>query len=152
MHIGKAHEVDVRKRLMDQGWDAQEWGNGLLTDTIRNVLQHQPTKLMLRWLPDLIAVRGFGVRLVDAKAEKRSDTPFFSLEIDAWSTHLVLERVFGIPVVYVWDDYTTNRPSRLVVAQWKLEPDRVNGSGTPFVLVEKCAQKPWDWAFPAVDE
>lgn len=148
IHIGKQHETDVRKRLDAEGWEAQEWGNGLLADTIRNVLQHQPTKIMLRWLPDLLAVRDFNVRLIDAKSGW-SDTPFHSLEIDAYACHLILERVFGIPVVYVWEDFTVNTAGGIKYERWEARPNRTNGSGTPFMLVRKSDQRPWDWAFPA---
>lgn len=147
MHIGVSHEMNVMQKLQRHGWAVQKWGQGLLDDEIRTALVAYKPKAMWRWLPDLIAVHGRRIFLVDAKTDQ-STTPNFSLEVDAYMAHKAM-RALGLPLVYVWQDMTTNTPEGLDVVRWVLEPQRgLNaGSGTPFLLVRKADQHPFEWAF-----
>lgn len=55
----------------------------------------------------------------------------------------------GLPVIYVWADFTCNQPHLLKIVKWQLDPLRgqVAGSGTPFLLVRKTDQRPFDDVF-----
>ncbi len=153
LHIGKAHESATAERLHAHGWTVHPWGQGLFTDDdageeVRAALVTREPKTLWRWIPDLIAVKGSQIYLVDPKTDLRSDTPNFSLEVDAYMAHSMM-RCLGLPIVYVWQDFTCNAPHRLRPVRWQLEPQRgeVRGSGTPFVLVRKVDQLPFEAVF-----
>lgn len=149
LHTGKGHEEAVGQKLESHGWLVHPWGQGLFADDetgeqVRAALVlHQP-KTMWRWIPDLIAVRNQRVYLVDPKTDLRQDTPNFSIEVDAYMAHLAMSSL-GLPVVYVWQDFTCNTPIGLQPHRWELEPQRgkVGGSGTPYALIRKADQLPF---------
>lgn len=171
LHIGKSHEQAVAEKLRRHGWLVHPWGQGLFADDERGLsacgsghtrcgecvgvgervrealVCHEP-KTMWRWIPDLIAIKAGRVCLVDPKTDQRGDTPNFSLEVDAYMTHMAM-RSFGLPIVYVWQDFTCNAPQLLEPVRWVLEPQRgkVAGSGTPFILIRKADQYPFDSYF-----
>lgn len=150
MGVGRDHEAAVTQKLTDHGWHVEPFGQGLFTDVIRTAMRHHRPKVMLRWLPDLIATKAGEVVLVEAKSGW-SKTDNFSIEIDSVSALLVTEVVWGVPVYIVWSDFTVNRASRLKHVRWEANPDGVQGSGTPYMLVRKCDQRPFELAFgPAV--
>jgi hypothetical protein len=151
MHLGLGHEQAVAEHLAGLGWTVHAWGQGLFDDRDGELVRaalvlHRPATHW-RWIPDLIAVRGDEIRLVDPKANQ-SDTEYHAIEIDAWMAHRVME-CLGLPIVYVWHDFTCNTPTGLGPRRWFLNPQGVNGSGTPFVLIRKDEQHPLDWGFPA---
>lgn len=146
IHHGIAHERACLERLENEGWTVQPWGQGILTDEIRNSLRDAHGTIMWRWTPDLIAVRNNEIRLVDPKSDIRADTEFFSLEVAAWATHTFM-RVLGLPVIYVWQDFSVNWPDGIEVVRFS-EGTGTRGSGTPFVLIRKTDQHPWESAFP----
>lgn len=153
LHVGQAHELEVAKQLERRGWAVKPWGQGLFDDNIRQALINRKDPVVYwRWIPDLIAVRGETVYLVDPKTDMRTDTPNFSIELDAFIAHNAM-RALGLHIVYVWADLTCNTPGRLVSAGlFTPEPGRnrvatTNGSGTSFMLVRKDAQMPFDKVF-----
>lgn len=153
LHLGKSHEDAVADRLRAHGWVVHPWGQGLFADDaigdeVRAALVTREPKTLWRWIPDLIAVKGNKIYLVDPKTDIRSDTPNFSLEVDAYMAHSMM-RCLGLPIVYVWQDFTCNAPHRLRPVAWFLEPQRgvTRGSGTPFVLVAKADQDPFEKVF-----
>jgi len=151
LHIGKGHELDVTEKLAAHGWIVHPWGQGLFEgeagEHVRQALVARQPKTYWRWIPDLIAVKGTRLMLVDPKTDL-TDTPNFSIEIDAYIAHLAMSG-FGLPVVYVWQDMTCNTPGGLFVHKWFAELQRgaTRGSGTPFGLVSRADQKPFEWAF-----
>lgn len=149
IHIGLPHESAVHERLESEGWNVQSWGQGILTDEIRQAFLGSPRLVMWRWTPDLIATRGSLLRLVDAKSDLRSDTPNFSLEVAAWATHTSMAQL-GVPIIYVWPDFTVNTPGGIIVKEFR-DGQGANGSKTPFVLIRKADQKPWAYAFPPLE-
>lgn len=152
LHIGQGHELEVAAKAKAHGWSVHPFGQGLFTgddgDIIRQALVARSPKTYWRWIPDLIAVKGKRTLLVDPKTDLRGDTPNFSIEIDAYIAHLAMSG-FGLPVIYVWHDMTCNTPAGLYVHKWFLEPERgaLRGSGTPFGLISKSDQHPFEWAF-----
>lgn len=151
LHLGKGHEAAVAAKLEAHGWTVHPWGQGLFTDdageVIRQALVARQPKTYWRWIPDLIAVKGRAIRLVDPKTDL-SDSPNFAIEIDAYLAHLAMSG-FGLPIIYVWQDMTCNSPAGLFVHRWfpELQRGATRGSGTPFGLVAKADQHPFDWAF-----
>lgn len=159
LHIGKGHELAVSAKIHDQyGWDVHPWGQGLFDDTpigerVRAALVLHEPKTYWRWIPDLIAVKGGRVRLVDPKTDA-SNTDSFSIEIDAYMAHQAM-RALGLPIIYVWQDFTCNTPAGLFVHRWELRPQRGRnrGSGTPYGLIYKNDQHPLEWAFgPPIEQ
>lgn len=154
MHVGNQHELTVWDALERRGWHTEQFGQGLFSERVRGALRDIKPVTLVRWLPDLIAVKPHPreprdrVVLVDAKSDERHDTPFFSLEASAWTHHLWIEQMWGLPMVYVWSDLTCNRASALKAHRYEPFPrGKVNGSGTPFVLLRKDEQIPLDRCF-----
>lgn len=147
LHLAKEHEDRVKERLVELGWAVSSYGQGAFCDDVRQALVDYRPVAHWRWMPDLIAARGPRVALIDAKADE-SVTPNFSIEVAAYMAHLTM-RGLGLPIFYVWADMTCNTPHGLRVLRWELEPQRGlnRGSGTPFALVAKADQHPFDWAF-----
>jgi hypothetical protein len=148
LHVGVLHEANVRDRLEERGWHAYTWGQGLFCDDVRTALLARQPAVLWRWIPDLIAVKGPRLVLVDPKTDLFGDTDNFSIEILALTAHKVMTAL-GLAIVYVWQDFTTNTPDRLRVHRWVTEPHPRpgRGSGTPFALVYKADQHPFEWAF-----
>lgn len=167
-----AHEQAVRAELSARGLVIEPFGQALLSESVRAMLQ--TTRTLLRWLPDLIGWRPLKPRpfLIDAKhCIGGSKTPFHSFEIRA----LLAARIIGLPVIYVCDEY------RALLAEepfngvdggccdecWRLAntgllggsvPDRCpeharrggRGSGTPYVLIKRTRCVGLDKLFGAV--
>jgi hypothetical protein len=149
MHLGQAHEVAVAERLERRGWAVQAWGQGLIREEIRAVLMAIWPPVLWRWLPDLIVTKGRVAVLVDPKSSIRADTPNFAIEQHAVVAHQLMA-VLGLPIVYVFGDFTCARVQDIdIVYQSLNEPGRVQtgGSGTPYVLVRKADQRPLDVIF-----
>jgi hypothetical protein len=147
IHLGKSHEEAVQERLEQYGWTVQPWGQGLLTDEIRAAWQRHYPPVQWRWIPDLIAVRGTRLVLVDPKWDASPESPNFSIEQDAIMAHRAMAQL-GLRIVYVFGDFSCNTPEGLVIAHRSLgaERERNGGSGTPYVLVRKADQHPFeDW-------
>jgi len=149
MHLGAGHESAVKERLEAYGWTVQAWGQGLITEEIRAAMYAKYPPVLWRWIPDLIAVRGRVVVLIDPKSSERLDTPNFSIEQSALIAHQIMANL-GLLIVYVFADFTCNSVQHLQIAYQSLnEPGRVKtgGSGTPYVLVRKADQRPFDEIF-----
>ena len=148
LHIGIGHEVAVTDALADRGWLVQPWGQGLIREEIRAALVTRYPPVLWRWIPDLIAVKGKTVVLVDPKTSLRSDTPNFAIEQSALIAHQIMANL-GLQIVYVFADLTCNEVRHLKIAHRTLDSQRLatGGSGTPFVLVRKADQRPLDDVF-----
>lgn len=154
LHIGQVHEQKVQRSLAARGWDVQPWGQGLLSDSIRQAFMDADRGrdvLLWRWLPDLIAAKGRRLYLVDPKTDIREDTPFFSIELRCIMAQRAMSTL-GIRHVVVWSDFSCNFMDLLRIADIRQpagESRRVasNGSGTPFALVRKSEQLALDDVF-----
>lgn len=147
-----AHEQLVRAHVVDAGWVCEPWGQALLSPRLRDALRR--TDCPARWSPDLLAVNADGLWLfIDAKAEMRTDTEFFSLERAAYQSHEAWAKANGTlgSFVYVWDDLTCSYIEE-VADNFKLGTFRGSGSGTSFVLVPKRIARSFDSVFGAGDE
>lgn len=139
LRLGHHHEAVVRERLTGDGWTVQEWGQGILDDDIRKALRAQHVTVWWRWLPDIVAIRGSRVLLVDPKNSQQLTSPTFNLEEGAWCAHQLM-RPLGLPIVYVWADFTCQ-------VAWRVDPVcHMPGAGegrTPYVKVARSQQLPW---------
>lgn len=150
MTLARAHEQSTAQRLRAYRWEVCDFGQGQLTAPMRDALRRINTPL--RWMPDLLAVRETKVALIDAKAEQNKDTPNFSLEKSSHSAHIRWWVTFGIPLVYVWDDFRCNYITDLGEEHLHQGAWLGRGSGTPFWLIPKTIARPWDDVFGPVAE
>jgi hypothetical protein len=140
-------ELELIDRLHDRGWLAAPFGQAQIPEIMRSHLWHfrddygHPT--LLRWTPDIIAVRPTPkpfVCLIDAKTEteKNRDSPNYAIEINAVDAGLVIVRDWHMPLFYVWPDGKFLTP-HIVVNRWnrRLDGDGPGGSPTAFYLVAK---------------
>lgn len=145
--FAEAHEALVAEHIRAAGWTCGPWGQALLTDELRDALR--ATDCPARWSPDLLAVHGVRWLFVDAKAEIRTDTPNFSIELSAFRSHVAwrdANRQLG-SFVYVWDDLTCSYIEDLEDGQIKVGEYHGSGSGTPFGLVSKTVTRPFESVF-----
>ena len=90
---------DVAARLREAGFEVEPFGQEQIrSEAVRAALV--ATSSPLRWLPDLIAVRGPLAYWVDAKGG-RNDTPNRAIEVSALRTDRDLDRA-GFAIVLVW--------------------------------------------------
>lgn len=148
MHVGIGHEVAVTEWLAARRWLVQPWGQGLIREEIRAALGTRWPPVLWRWIPDLIAVRGRQVVLVDPKTSLRNDTPNFAIEQSAVIAHSIMAHL-GLQIVYVFADFSCNEVRHLKIAHRTMDSERLmtGGSGTPYVLVRKADQRPFDDIF-----
>lgn len=161
LYLGKEHEQKVQRSLEARGWHVSPWGQGVLSDEVRQAFIERDAGidvLLWRWLPDMIAVRGRDTFLVEAKTEQRTDTANFAIEIRCIAAQLAMKPL-GLDTYIVWADGTCNRPQDLRPVDIILPNGRgrrvvdVNGSGTAFALVLKSEQLPMDQVFgPRITE
>lgn len=150
LHLGKRHEERVKLSLELRGWHVHPWGQGVLSDEVRQAFRERDVGadvLLWRWMPDMIAVRAVDIYLVEAKSEKRKDTPYFTIEVRSIMAQLAM-KTLGLSTVIVWDDGSCNRTEDIrIVDFWMPEGagrrlSNVDGSGTPFARVRKDEQRP----------
>lgn len=155
MHIGARHEDRVKLSIELRGWHVHPWGQGVLSEEVRQAFNQRDRGadvLLWRWMPDMIAVRGLDIYLIEAKSEKRNDTPYFTIELRSVMAQLAM-KTLGLSTVIVWADGSCNRTEAIrIVDFWLPEGknrrlDNVDGSGTPFARVRKDEQRPLDELF-----
>src|SRR5262245_53343513 len=101
---GKAHEIEVTSRLRSHGWAVEPFGQALLTEAIRAALRRH-AHLPLRWMPDLLAVRGDDLPLmVDAKTSQPGYSSYV-LERDAFDGALRWWWAMRTQHWLVWGDF-----------------------------------------------
>lgn len=130
-------EQDVAATIRQYGWGCEPFGQGQLSDNARGILRHVQTPL--RWIPDLIAYRDpYDVALFDCKWG-RTDTPNWSIEIAAVESDINFFEFCGLPIYYVWPDYTCSTPDSVFEVGLRRAEGWHDGagSGTPYYLVPK---------------
>lgn len=137
-------ETELIDRFMSIGWLAAPFGQAQIPEEMRRHLaryvDHTGSPALVRWMPDIIAVRPAqrpAVCLVDAKSEQ-SDTPNYAVEINAVDAGITIARDWHMPLYYVWPDGGVLTP-HLVLNRHNRRMDGSGsaGSGTAFYLVAK---------------
>jgi len=150
----KAHEAAVIQQLIDRGWRAHAFGQGLLPpdlcDCLTHYEDHARRPSLVRWFPDVIAGytvspwRTF-VAVIDAKM-CGADRPNYAIEVAALDVAEHFADRLYTPMFFVFDDWHVLTP-RDVRQRGRQGPDATNGSGTPYVLVAKQHGRPFDSVF-----
>ena len=150
LHLGAAHEQAVSDALMERAYTVQPFGQGLLIPEIRAALQHLKPDALWRWVPDLIAVRGKKVALVDPKTGWRQDKGNVAIENSAILAHRMMAPLI-LPIIYVFDTphgLLCAHHDELKIQRYILDTGTVRGgSGTPFALVHHTDLVPFDVMF-----
>lgn len=148
---GEQWEVELASMLADRGWTVAKFGQAQIPDQMRKDLRDYRDSYgrpsLVRWLPDILAVRSGRIRLIDAKSEQ-SKTDNYAVEWSALQAGQLLEQQFHTPVFYVWPDYGVMTPE-IVDQRWhdKRDGSGARGSNTSFVLVKKLHAKRLDDVF-----
>lgn len=140
------HEAIIIEMLQSSGWEAHRWGQGILSDRFTKALRS--TKSPLRWSADVIAVCGSDWAMIDAKAETRIDTAYYSIEKAAasamWGQRMAANNDPHGQFLFVWHDFRVSNATDVMCDGMRIEgPDLGNGSGTPFYLYPKSAADKW---------
>jgi hypothetical protein len=153
--MGPALEFEGRvvARFGVQGWHAHHFGQGQLPAEAHRMLTRfedgarRPS--LIRWMPDVLAFGVFGARvfvaLIDAKV--CGDRPNYAIEMSAVDVASVFTDQLYTPTFFVFDDWKVLTP-REVRQRGRPGPDSKNGSGTPYLLVDKKYGRPFDSVFP----
>lgn len=146
----------VVERLTSTGWQADRFGQALLSDQTRDLLKRYEDgsrrPCLIRWMPDVITFGVFSggriwTALIDAKV--CGDRPNYSVEMSAAETAQIFADQLYTPTFFVFDDWKVLTPREV---RQRGTPGRVtaNGSGTPYLLVEKRFGQPFDKVFPPI--
>jgi hypothetical protein len=150
IELAKSHEKEVQHRLRDAGWVCDGFGQGFWCRPVRENIQRFQTGL--RYVPDIVAIKGDLLCLIDAKAEA-SNTPNHSVEQASVLAHRDMERLFGVRIYYVWHDFSVAPGPDWLLNHSFRKPEHIgsrvgtNGSGTPFFLTPKASQLPFEQIF-----
>jgi hypothetical protein len=159
MQAARAAEAAVLARFRAlPGWLAFPFGQGQLPDDCRDVLRQIEDAcgrpLLIRWMPDIIAVcpsRPFAA-LIDAK-KANDTTDNLAIECDAIAVATIYADHFFTPTFFVFDSGAVLTPRQATQRGW-LGPAPRNGvgSGTPYMLIEKRYARPFEHVFAPVTE
>lgn len=151
MADGKAHELAVLEKLIRHGWDAEYFGQAMLSERMREYLRTQHTHV--RWMPDVIAGKRVANRtviaFVDAKGGHRwKDTGNHDIEKSALKAAEKWIDLSGetCPFYFVFGDFRVATPADV---RDNCADGIFNGrgSGTPFVLVPADKCRPFESVF-----
>lgn len=146
--------------LRQRGWLAAPFGQAQIPAEFRphlaRWLDDYGHSTLLRWTPDIIAVRPAEkpfVCLIDAKTEneRNRDSANYAVEINAVDAGLAIVRSWHMPLFYAWPDGGVLTPE-VVLNRWnrKLDGTGTSGSGTAFYLVAKRLARRQSEVFPAI--
>ena len=148
-------EDELIGKFRNRGWLAAPFGQAQIPEEMRPHLWQwaddygRPT--LLRWTPDIIAVRPTPqpfVCLVDAKTEnaRNQGSDNYSVEVRAVDAGLAIIRDWHMPVYYVWSDFGVLTPDAVLNRHGRrMDGDKADGSQTAYFLVAKR------WALKAYD-
>lgn len=149
--LAEPFEDHVIGLLRDSGWDAERFGQGQLSETMRLHLRQIKPPTAVRWLPDIIAgrttaLRTSTIRYVDAKAgETWRKTGNHAVEVSPVNADDEWQLYSGTEVFYVFTDGGVATPERVRATGWKccgVGPHR-----TDFWLFPRVACKPFEAVF-----
>lgn len=134
-------EALVEQAFMARGFVVAHWGQGIMPPQMRRALRASRSP-GIRYQCDFLVSKPPFVAWVDAKADKRTDTPNHSIEWDAHQAHLQEQQATGTPVIYVWPDETAITLDDCEQARSERMVGRgSSGSGTDYLLLRKdCCQ------------
>jgi hypothetical protein len=146
LQLGWSFEDEVADRLKSYGYAVTELGQRIYPQEIRTALFNMDGPCRWRWIPDLITARHHHAVLIDAKTagSRNKQSPNHAIEYDAYLTHQRITEHLGIPVCYVFHDWTANYVHDLDVYG---PYDGVGPGRSPFILVRKQDQRPFDSVF-----
>lgn len=147
--VATAHEEKVAAALVERGWRAERFGQGQLSDEMRDIIRRVDTAT--RYMPDVIAAKQFPAMtrliFIDAKAgEKWRETGNHDIEKAALEGAEKWEAFSGCPLYFVFTNGDTIAP-RVFRELSKPGPYRGVGSGTPFLLAPRSACSRFDAIF-----
>ena len=153
-------EGKVLDHLNKTGYSAYPFGQAQLLPECRALLHRfedgSGRPCLIRWMPDIIALRNHSdgrvwVSLIDAKSGG-TDSPNYSVEMSAVETAEVFTDRLYTPTFFVFGDRKVMTPREIRQRGRPGPPPKLgsNGSGTPYVLVEKRFARRFDDVFPAV--
>lgn len=149
LEVATAFEEKVAAALVDRGWRAERFGQGQLSEEMREIIRRVNTPS--RYMPDVIAAKQFSARtrlvFVDAKAgEKYRETGKHDIEAAALEGAEMWEAYSRCEVYFVFTNGDTITPK---VFRELAEPGRYRGvgSGTPFLLVPRTVCERFDTVF-----
>lgn len=155
-------EAELMARLTDRGWIVAPFGQVQIPDVMRphlaRWLDDYGRQTLLRWTPDIIAVRPAAdpfVCLIDAKTEleKNKASENYAVEVNAVDAGLAIVRDWYMPLFYVWQDGGVLTPHIVINrSARKLDGAGANGSSTAFYLVRRCWAMKISKIFPPVRE
>jgi hypothetical protein len=142
-------EVKVVAALIERDWRAERFGQGQLSEEMRDVIRQVQTSV--RYMPDVIAAKKFKavnrLMFVDAKAgEKYRETGNHDVETAALEGAEKWQQFSDCPVYFVFTNGDTITP-QVFRELGKPGPYRGVGSGTPFLLIPRSACTPFDATF-----
>lgn len=138
LDVAQDHEVDVRKWFEADGWVLAHAGLHGVPPDFRLAIKRTPS--LLRWMPDLMAVKDTRVLLIEAKMSLAPKHPNWCIETKSLEAAEMCEAL--AEVVFVFPDRTYASPA--LVRRWCddyfNDPGRASatgGSGTPFMRFPK---------------
>lgn len=160
MAAARPWEIELLEKLQERRWLAAQFGQAQIPEEMRphlaRWLDDYGRTALLRWTPDIIAVRPTEppfVCLIDAKteSEKNQGSDNYSVEVNAVDAGRVIVRDWHVPLFYVWPDGGVLTPD-LVINRWnrKLDGNGSNGSETAYYLVAKRWAMRVNKIFPSI--
>jgi len=145
----QAWELELVEKLRKAGWDAELWGQILLSDKWHNALREYRDSYgrpaLIRWMPDIIAVRlddMNSLTFIDAKTGSSERTGNHSVEINSHQAAKAFEAYFHIPVLFVWSDGALSTHDIENRHHSRRDGAGTNGSGTAFYLIDHTFATP----------
>lgn len=146
------HEERVASVLRARGWLVEPFGQAQISEAIRVALRRN-RHLPLRWMPDLLCIKGERVLLVDAKTclPKNKASRNHALECDAYDAHCRWQYAMRTEFRYVWHDLHWSQLAHIMAGIHDGTVRRAathdgSGSGTPFYLIPRV--EPFTSALP----
>jgi len=144
----------VKNRFEKMGFLTNKYGQGVqlssdFRDSIRYMNDNETCQL-IRYLPDLvISIKNKRCYLVEIKSEKRTDTLNYSYELASYDVGMRLYSI-GVDVIVVFSGWRSDFIQNLKFIKKynnKEYLNSVNGSRTPFGLIEKNSVPTFDEFF-----
>jgi hypothetical protein len=136
LQVGETHERRVAAELRRRGWAVDHWGQGVLSEPIRDALWRSNSRL--RFLPDLIAARAGEIVTIDCKDRMQSKTSRYAIKRECVNFGLQLAAL-GVPVFYVFGNLAVVVPTE-VMSYGRIGP-HMAGGGAYFLVSERIAHE-----------
>lgn len=148
------HERRVKASLELRGWLAELFGQGQLSEQMRDVIKR--VKTPVRYMPDIIAAQKFNattrIVFIDAKdGDKWQETENHDVEKAALDAAEQWEQMSGCAFYYVFADGGVATPE-MVRATCTDGRFRGIGSGTPFVVFPRSVCTTFDATFGPAEQ